>query len=250
VPNRDGKIEIEDITALITPRTRLLSISFVEFSNGFRNDLETIGKICKDHDIIFSVDGIQGIGAIPIDVQKYGIDFISNGGHKWMMGLMGSGFIYIQDALFKKLKPAFTGWLGVENAWDFFDYDLTFLPDARRYEYATSNFIGITSLAASTELLLEAGIENIEKHLLELGQLLIDGLSDAGMKFAGSENKKFWSGIYSFSGDKIEELFKHLQASNVICALRNGRIRLAPHFYNSQEEIKEIIDIIGKFYSI
>ena len=117
VPNRSGKILLEDIEKRITPKTKLLSISFVEFSNGFRNDLEKIGNLCKANNIIFSVDGIQGIGAIPIDVEKFQIDFISNGGHKWLMGPMGAGFMYIRPELFEKIKPAYTGWLAVETAW-------------------------------------------------------------------------------------------------------------------------------------
>jgi len=124
VPQRNGEIHIEDIERLISKRTRLLSISFVEFSNGFRNDLQAIGDICRRENIIFSVDSIQGLGALPLDVQKCHIDFLSNGGHKWLMGTMGAGFMYIAAQLFERLQPAFTGWLAVEEAWDFFDYRL------------------------------------------------------------------------------------------------------------------------------
>ncbi|MBN2424649.1 MAG: aminotransferase class V-fold PLP-dependent enzyme [Calditrichaceae bacterium] len=249
VPNRRGLIKLDDIEKMINSKTKLLSISFVEFSNGFRNDLNSIGALCKSHDIIFSVDSIQGLGAIPLDVQKSKIDFISNGGHKWLMGLMGSGFMYIGKRLFEKINPAFTGWLGVENAWDFFNYNLDFLPDARRFEYATPNFMGITALCESVKLLMDAGINNIERHLLRLGKILVEQLTDLGMEFAGSMDSGEWSGIYSFSGKDIEQLFDYLGDNDIVCALRSGRIRLAPHFYNSEDEIKQVIHIIKQFYT-
>ena len=248
IPNRNGQIFIDDIKALITAKTKLLSISFVEFSNGFRNDLETIGNICKEKGIIFSVDGIQGVGALPLDVQKCNIDFLSNGGHKWLMGTMGAGFMYLSPALMQKIIPAFTGWLAVEDAWDFSEYRLELLPDARRFEYATANFMGISALSASVELLLEADPVNIEKHLLSLGERLKTGLENTGMRFMGAADKKHWSGIFSFSGKKTEKLYEYLVNQNIIVSLRKGLIRIAPHFYNSADEINEVVSAVKKFY--
>jgi len=250
IPNRDGIIELDDIIKAITPRTKLLSISFVEFSNGFRNDLEAIGKICKEHGIIFSVDGIQGLGGIQLDVQKYQIDFLSNGGHKWLMGTMGAGLMFIHPELFRKIKPQFTGWLAVENAWDFFDYKLDFLPDAKRFEYATGNFLGITALSASIGLLLEAGPAEIENHLLTIGAQMVEGMEAQGLKFLGSRDKKYWSGIYSFAGKNMEKFQEYLLSKDIVCALRNGNLRVSPHFYNTSDEVGELIRETGKFYSV
>ena len=249
VANRNGQIFIEDIERAITPRTRLLSISFVEFSNGFRNDLQAIGRMCREQDIIFSVDGIQGIGALPIDVQQLDIDFLSNGGHKWLMGTMGAGFMYIAPRLMDKLKPAFTGWLAVEDAWDFFNYNQNLLPDARRFEYATANFLGITALSASAGLLWEAGIDKIEQHLLALGEVLIAQLSEIGLVFRGAPDRKNRSGIYSFAGTDMEQLFEYLLKKNIVCSLRNGLLRISPHFYNTMSEIEELIKQIKNFYA-
>ena len=248
IPNRNGRIEIEDIQERITPRTRLLSISFVEFSNGFCNDLRAIGQICRDHEIIFSVDSIQGLGAMELDVQACSIDFLSNGGHKWLMGPMGAGILYIHPRLLERITPCFTGWLAVEDAWNFFDYRLDFLPDARRFEYATSNFMGICGLKAAMELLLEIGIGRIEKHLLNLGERMVKGLSDMGLQFLGAADKKYWSGIYSFAGPEMETLFSHLKEQDIIGSLRNGNLRISPHFYNTTAEIDDLIASIRKFY--
>jgi selenocysteine lyase/cysteine desulfurase len=247
IKNKDGLILYEDIKKAITPKTKILSISFVEFLNGYRNDLHIIGQLCKEHDIIFSVDSIQGVGAIPIDVQKFQIDFLSNGGHKWLMGTMGAGFMYIAPYLFDRLRPIFSGWLAVEKAWDFFDYRQDFLPDSRRFEYATANFLGITALNASVELLMEAGIEKIEKHLLKLGLEMVTAFEEMGFKFQNTLDPKYWSGIFSFSGEDMEELFQLLLKQQIICSLRNGNLRIAPHFYNSMEEIRELIEVVREW---
>jgi len=246
VPVRDGFIFLEDIESNIHPDTKLLSISFVEFLNGFRNRLNDIGRICQKNNILFSVDGIQGVGALPLSVRKCGIDFLSNGGHKWLMGPQGCGFMYISPAIFHKLKPAFTGWLSVKDSWNFFDYRLDFLDDARRFEIATSNILGIYGLAASTELLVEAGTANIEKHLFTLGNHLIEKLSERGFNYIGSKDLKERSGIYSFACKNEKELFDHLQKNRVHLSLRNDVIRFAPHFYNTIEEIDRVIEILNR----
>ncbi len=249
VKNRDGAIDIDDIEAAITSKTRLLSISFVEYVNGYRNNLKAIGALCKAHQIIFSVDGIQGNGALHMDVSEFQIDFMSNGAAKWLMGTMGVAFVYIRPQLLQRLEPAFAGWLGVENAWDFSSHKLDYLPDARRLEIATANFMGITALYESLALLLETGLPQIEAHLLRLGDQLINGMRRNGLQFMGSENPARRSGISSFSGKDIPGLADFLMARNIICSVRNGWLRVSPHFYNSEEEIQRIIDETALFYN-
>ncbi len=248
IPAPNGIVDFSRIKEAVTNKTRLISISYVEFSSGFRNDLPAIGQFCKDNGIIFSVDGIQGLGALPLDVESCQIDFLSNGGHKWLMGAMGAGFMYIAPHLFKKLEPAFTGWLAVENAWQFLDYRLDLLPDARRFEYGTANFLGITALSASVELLSEVGLKNVEQHLIHLGGLLVSELEKLGLTFVNSKDKAHWSGIYSFKANNADALFRELESQQIVCSLRNGLIRIAPHFYNTENEMEELIRVVKKFY--
>ena len=245
VPNRDGFIFLADIEKMIQPQTKLLTISFVEFLNGFRNQLTEISQLCHENDMILSVDSIQGIGALPLSVRRSGIDFISNGGHKWLMGPQGCGFMYISPKLFDRLKPAFVGWLSVKDSWNFFDYRLDFLDDASRFEIATSNVLGIFGLTASTQLLLEAGTDKIEKHLFKLGDRLIEKLSSLGFSYIGSEHIENRSGIYSFSCENVNEYFKYLRENRVHLSLRNGILRFSPHFYNTIDEVDKVVDIIS-----
>jgi len=245
VPTRDGFIYLDDIGKMIRPETKLLSISFVEFLNGFRNQLPEISDICHDNDVILSVDSIQGVGALPLSVRQAGIDFISNGGHKWLMGPQGCGFMYISPVLFDRLKPAFAGWLSVKDSWNFFDYQLDFLDDARRFEIATSNVLGIFGLTASTSLLLEAGTKMIEQHLFTLGDRLIEKLTEMELTYIGAPDIKNRSGIYSFACNNVKEKYKHLRKNNVHLSLRNDVLRFSPHFYNTVDEIDEVVDLIA-----
>ncbi len=248
VKNKKGCIKVEDIEKAISPKTRMISISSVEFSTGFRNDLLAIGALCKHHNLIFSVDGIQGLGAIPLDVKTTHIDFLSCGGHKWLMGPMGIGFMYISPRIFDKVAPVFVGWDSVKNPLDFLDYNFELLPDARRFEYATQNNLGICGLSASLDLLHRIGIAAIEQHLLILGKQLVNSLPDYGMKFLGHEDPFYRSGIYSFSSPDAEELFMFLKKHSVICSIRDGALRFSPHFYNNRDDINEVIDLVGKFH--
>ena len=241
-------ILLEDITDGITAKTRLLSISFVEFFTGFRNDLNEIGKICKKNNILFSVDGIQGVGALPIDVHKAQIDFLSNGGHKWLMGPMGCGFMYINPDMMNELKPAFAGWLSVKDSWNFLDYNLDFLDDAGRFEIGTPNFLGIIGVRASTDLLVKVGPNNTIKHVLKMGEMLIEGLQDVGLNYIGSKESAHRSGIYTFTGSKSESLFEYLKKERIHCSLRNNALRISPHYYNSPDDIYELIQQCTKFY--
>ena len=244
VTNRDGKIYIEDIESKISPQTKIISISFVEFLNGFRNNLKEIGKICKNNNIIFSVDAIQGVGALPLDVQACNIDFISNGGHKWLMGPQGCGFMYIAPTLHENLHPAFAGWLSVEDSWNFLEYKLDFIEDAGRYEIGTANALGIIGCKVSTDLLVEVGTENIEKHLFSLGDYLIESLKNIDMIYNGSLSLEERSGIYSFNykdTEVLKDLHQYLSTNKIHVSYRNGALRISPHFYNDKDDIDNFI---------
>jgi cysteine desulfurase/selenocysteine lyase len=247
VPVREGKILIDDIERLIKSRTKLLSISFVEFLSGFRNDLETIGTLCRKKGIIFSVDGIQGIGALPLDVQAAHIDFACAGGHKWLMSPQGCGFMYIAPELHARMQPVFAGWLSVKNSWNFLDYKLDFLDDAQRYEIGTPNFIGMVGAVVATGILCEINPQRLLDHLLHLGDKLIGPLCELGMTYIGSEEKKERSGIYSFTGPDTENLFQYLSRQRIFISLRNQALRFSPHFYNSEQEIEHITDLCQKY---
>ena len=149
---RNGRrFGIREIEKALSPGTRLLSVSSVDFSTGFLCDLEAMGDFCRRKGILFCVDGIQSLGVIPMDVKKFQIHFLASGSHKWLLGTMGCGFLYIADEVNDIIRPSQVGWKSVKDEEDFFRIGLDLKPDALRFEPGTMNVAGIYALGAALE---------------------------------------------------------------------------------------------------
>jgi selenocysteine lyase/cysteine desulfurase len=242
VKSHDGIVSAEDIINSVREYTKLISISFVQFLSGYKVDLEKIGKFCKEKGIILSVDAIQGLGAVKLDIKKCNIDFISCGTQKWMLGLQGFGFIYLSEKLQEKLEPKYVGWTSVKSAWNLLDYNLNLRSSADRFQNGTINTFGVYALNASLKLFREFGFENIERRVIENSIYFIEELANKGydpiLKNLPQENL---SGIVSIRTENCKEVFKELEKKNVTAASREGVIRFSPHFYNSKKEIDIVI---------
>ncbi len=248
VKSHDGIVSAEDIIQNIKPATRIVSISFVQFLTGYKADLEKIGKYCRERGIIFSVDAIQGLGALNLDVKKCCVDFLSCGTQKWLLGLQGLAFIYITEELQNKLDMKYAGWLSVEDAWNILHYDLKPLSTAERYQYGTISHIGVFALRGALDFFQQFGWNEIEKQVIENSSYLSDQLKKIGIKtlLAGCDKENI-SGIVTFRHEEAQKVFEYLAANQVNCAVREGMIRLSPHFYNTLEECDQVIDVLKKF---
>ncbi len=246
VKNVRGEILMEDVERAITPRTRLLSISFVQFLSGFRADLNAIGALCKKHGIIFCVDSMQGLGVSPLDTAAAGIDFLSNGGNKWLMGMMGTGFIFTTPELQSRIRQCHIGWTSNQNFFgDFFNYRTDPDETARRYENGTQNYCGITALQASTSTLLGVGIDNIARHVGGLTDAVIDICDELGFDTVTPRERSKRAGIVSFTCPNAGKVFEELTNNGVMTAMREGMVRIAPHFYNTMEEIGVLKSVLA-----
>lgn len=248
VKAKKGFAHIGDIEKAIMPNTKMFFCSVVEFLSGYKHDMLEIGALCKKNDILLCVDASHGSGSMPVDVQACHIDFLTCSGHKWLMAPMGVGFMYINPVLFEKLKPAFVGYRGVKNNLFDLKYKLELLDDARRFEYATQNYLGICGLWSSLEILSKLGLPAIEQHLNILGSQLVERLPDFNLKFLGSDDSFYWSGIFSFQCADAEELYIYLLKNKVICSVIHGNLRFSPHFYNNREDINETIEILARWH--
>ncbi|MFH1334912.1 MAG: aminotransferase class V-fold PLP-dependent enzyme, partial [Candidatus Zixiibacteriota bacterium] len=231
----------------IDPKTRVLALSSVQFFNGYKNNLKTIGDICREKDIFFVVDAIQGIGAVDLDVREYQIDLLSCGGEKWLLSSLGTGFFYLSSFAKRKINPVFFSWLSVDwklNFTDVMKYDLQPFPSARKFEMGTYPYSLLWTMHSSLQLLSEIGVKNIEKHNLKLLDLLINGLRAKGYRITSSLEYDHRSSILSFSGKNIRNLYEKLLKKNILVSLREGSIRVSPHFYNSEEEINRLIEML------
>jgi len=255
IKSKNGIVTAEEVIDAIKPDTKLISISFVQFLSGYRVDLEKIGKACKEHGIIFSVDAIQGLGAVRLDIEKCNIDFLASGTQKWLLGLQGLAFIYIRKELQDKMKTAPIGWLAVNDAWDLLNFDLTTKETAERFQPGTLNNLGIYAFNSSMKFLKEFGFDEIEKQVLSNSKYFIEQLASIGYKSPLlSQPEKHLSGIVSFSqkdgipeGKSAEKIFEHLSSKKIVCSLREGYIRFAPHFYNTKQEIDKVVDELRNF---
>ena len=245
VAEREGRISIDELKAAIDSRTRALTISHVEFASGFRHDIQAIGEICREKGIWFVVDAIQSVGVIDVDVKVCCIDILAADGHKWLCAPEGAAIFYCAEERQDRLINTNLGWAGVVNPRDFLNYNLTPKPDATRFEEGSYNSIGLFGLRAAIDLLLEIGVPQIEKRVMDLTGRLIDGLQSKGYHVSTPTKESERSGIVVFRSDRhtTTELYLLLQRANVVSAERGG-LRLSPHYYNTTAEIEQILDIL------
>jgi len=251
VKSENGKVTVEAILQAITPSTKLLSISFVQFLSGYKADLEEIGKICKASDIIFVVDAIQGLGALQLDVQKCNIDFLACGTQKWLMAMMGFAFVFLSEEVQKKISPKYVGWLSVEDAWNILHYDLKLKTDASVFQTGTLNVIGIYGLNAALDLFASVGFEKIENTILDNTEYLMHELSSAGFSpLLSNVERKYLSGVVTFKDNRVTAIFEKLRNEKVHCSLREGMIRFSPHFYNTHDEVDSVVKILKNTFTV
>lgn len=250
VKEREKRLHMEDFETLIDERTRLISVSWVEFATGFMNDLEALGNLCRKHDIYFCVDAIQGLGIFEIDVNKCNIDFLAADGHKWLLAPEGIGILYISNRVINEVHPTFVGWNSVDDASNYLPYHFDKMKkDAQKFEEGSPNLLGTFALNESLRLLLDTGIKSVGEKILQLTDMLTEGLEELGYQILSPRGEGEKSGILIFtSGDaeKDARLFDYLSENKVFAAPRGGGIRFSPHFYNNEKEVNTVLDLIGK----
>ncbi len=246
VPEREGRIHLEDIIEVIDGGTRVVTISHVEFASGFRNDIKAIGEICRERDVWFVVDAIQSLGAIDVDIKSSHVDILAADGHKWLLAPEGAAIFYCADDKLERLINTNIGWASVVNPREFLDYDLTQKPDATRFEEGSYNSTGLYGLKAAIDLLIEIGISNIETRILELTSGLIKGLDSKGYRVITPKSDSERAGIVIFESDYYTpaELFALLNERNIITAERGSGVRVSPHFYNTELEIADLLEVL------
>jgi len=248
--NRAGRITLEDLAERIDARTRIVAVSWVAFHNGFVFPLEELGTLCRERGILFVVDAIQGLGALPLDVAQAKIDVLAADAHKWLLGQEVCTLFYVGEDARELLPPPFVGWwnLRLDEDAGFLSSRASLHSGARRYEPGSLPTAQIAGLEASIGLLAEMGGEPVRRRILELVTALRDGLAARGWRIVTPE--PLASGILAASppsGDEIA-IAKALEGRGVIVAPREGAVRFSPHVSNDRDEIARTlvaIDEIG-----
>jgi len=247
IKSKNGVCDFEDIEKAITPKTKLISISAVQFLSGYRADVNAIGELCKKHGIIFCVDAIQAAGVVQIDVEKFKIDYLAGGTHKWLMSSPGTAYIYLTEELQSRIDQKFVGWTSVKNAWNLLDYNLMLRNTADKFQNGTLNDFGISILEAVLDLFVEFGMKNVQRRILENTNYFIERLVELGIKpvlMNVPENNR--AGIVSFKHENANYIFEELEKRRIYCAMREGLIRLSPHFYNTKDEIDRFVRVMNE----
>jgi selenocysteine lyase/cysteine desulfurase len=246
VPSRGSRIEFEDLRDAMDKRTRLVALSSVEYSSGFRNDLNRIAALCGKQSIALCIDAIQSLGALPLDLTQTPIDFVACGGHKWLLGPQGTGFLFVRKNWLERLRVAMVGWSSVVSGHDYSRIDFTLKPNAERFESGTLNYGGIAALGLSVKLLLEANSGAIEKRIRELSERVCEIAGRADWSVFSSRAGNEWSNIVAIEkpGTDPRAIAARAKSSGIIVAVRAGRLRISPHVYNTVADIDRLIDVL------
>jgi cysteine desulfurase / selenocysteine lyase len=227
---------------------RVVAVSLVQFSNGYKVDLARLSARARETDTFLVVDAIQGLGAVQLDVQATPVDILSCGAQKWLLGPWGSGFTYVRRELIPKIDPVVTGWMAFEGTDDFTQlttYRPTLRADARRFEMITLPFQDFAGMNASLELLLELGIGRIEAYLRTLHAPVRDWAARRGYPIASPEGIHA-SQILGVVLPDPGAAFRRLQEAGVVASLREGAIRLSPHVFNTIDEMVKVTEILDR----
>jgi len=237
-----GRVRVDDVRALLDAQTRVVSVSFVDWNSGARTDLGPLAELCRERGILLCVDGIQGVGALPLDVERTGIDCLAVGGHKWLLAPEGCGYLYISRRVAERVHSVLHGWKSVTDADTYLPYHFNPRPDAAKFESGTPPQLGIHALGAAIDLLLEIGPANIAARLLAITDRFAEGLRARGADIVSPWEPAARSGIVVFRlGDDPQRLSTALNHRGFIVRVRGGGIRVAPHFYNDEEDVDRFL---------
>jgi selenocysteine lyase/cysteine desulfurase len=247
VPRRDGRLHVEDFEKALCPGTRIVVVGAVDFLTGYACDLEELGDFCRKRGLFFCVDAIQMLGALPVDVGRAGIHFLACGSHKWLMGPMGCGILYVSRDVRAEVKADRLGWKSVKDEEDFFAMQTDLKTGALGFEPGSLNLPGISGLGAAVELLFEAGIKGVSERIMELTESLIEGIRRAGFKVVSPLGPGERSGIVSFlPATEADHAAKCMFAEKIVVSERKGFIRVSPHFYNNGDDLERFFEAVKK----
>jgi cysteine desulfurase/selenocysteine lyase len=252
IPKRDGlQDEARLLEELKRPDVKVVTMSWVSFSTGYRADLATIGRECRKRGIYFVVDAIQGVGAMTLDLSNLEVDVLACGGQKWLLAPWGTGFVYVRQELAKTLDPAVVGWLAMKSSEDFtrmVDYDFKYYDDARRFQINTLPAQDFAGLNASLEMFAELGSESVERH--------IEGIVSEAVKWALANGDKVRlvtpadpakrAGVLAIAPRDPVAASRALSEAKIYHSLREGAIRLSPHCFNTITEMRKALEVLGR----
>jgi cysteine desulfurase/selenocysteine lyase len=256
-----GRLDIDRLAEACNERTRIVTLSWIGFATGYRQDVSRISTVAHDHGALLFLDSIQGLGAFPLDVNEMGIDFMAADGHKWMLGPEGAGIAYIRRECLEMLRPIGLGWHSVLPGQDFTHIELNLRPTAARYEGGSQNSAGMLAFGASLELLTGLGVENVATSILDFTDRACERLKDIGAKIVSDRGPSpSRGGVWGGTGEQRSGIVacempgrdpmamkRHALRQDVVFGCRAGRLRISPHAYNNEEDLNRLVEALTSF---
>jgi selenocysteine lyase/cysteine desulfurase len=248
LPARPERLTPERLQRELSPKTKVVTLSWVAYADGYRHDVRGLADVAHRAGALLCVDAMQGAGVLPIDVRAFDVDALYAGAPKWLMGLHGTGFVYLAPRLAERCAPAMPGWRSMSDMWDFHNYDQPFADAVMRFEGGTPNVVGALSLAAAIELFERSGPAAIAGHALGLTDRFCDGLVELGAVIHSPRGPECSSAIVTFSipGSDSIALGKALEEEGIVTTYRNTGIRISPHGYNTAEEMDTVLRSLAR----
>ena len=238
-PDEDYLVE-----RLADPRVRVLAVSFVQFSNGYRADLARLSAACRANGAYLVVDAVQGLGQVPLDVRSVPVDLLACGGQKWLLSPWGSGFLYVRRELIGLLEPVHVGWTAFEGTDDYgslLRYADRLRDDARRFEVGAIAAQDAVGMRISLELVMELGVAAVAAYVRSLTEPLLAWAAGRGVRVASPTDPAHRTAITCLAPADARAAHRALKAAGIVCALREGAIRISPHCYNTPEEMEKVV---------
>lgn len=241
---REGRIDLAEFESLIDEHTRIVAVSHVQYASGFRTDLERLGRVARRHDALFVVDAIQALGAVPTNVEAEFVDVAAGASHKWLLAPEGVGYLFLSGRARERIQPTLVGWTSVPDPDDYLNFEQGWNRGTLAWETGTGPAALVHGFKASLELLHSQGVRKIESYLEELTDYLCERLTEKNYEVVSSRASGEKSAIVCIrhrGGLSSMALYHHLNTRNIVTAPRGDRLRIAPHFYNTANEVDQLV---------
>jgi len=264
IPQKDGAIPADKLINAIDDRTRLLTVSSVSFIPGFRAPIEKLGRVCREKNVLFLVDGAQSVGVLHTDVDQMHIDALAVSTQKGLMALYGMGFLYVRKEIAERMCPAYIARFGIDIGsdgaleYDFGGNKYSFLPGARRFDLGNYNFAGVRAAGESLKLITSIGTKRIESHVVALTHQLANGFLELGLPVCGGRPGAHATQTVSLGcgsssenvqmAENLQQFYDYLLAHNVKLSIRRGILRFSMHIYNNAKDVERVLALAGEFF--
>jgi cysteine desulfurase/selenocysteine lyase len=247
VPTEEGKVDLDRLADACDGRTRIVAISWVGYSTGWRNDLDRLAELAHRCGALLFVDAIQALGVFPLDLRRTPVDFFAADGHKWLLGPEGAGLFFVRREHLDLLRPMGIGWSSVRHAHDFSRIELALKDTAARYEGGSPNTAGMIALEASVRLLAGFGPAALADRITEITDLACRRLAEVGAVVVSDRRDEHKSGIVTFElpGNDPQAVRRRCLEQGVVLSCRAGRLRISPHAYNNSDDVERLIEAVG-----